>query len=206
MTNIFVLTPGRTGSTTFAKACTHIENYSVGQETNSQIIGPERLKYPSQHIEVDSRLLWFLTSLKNVYSENTKFAYLRRDPIEVASSYSERWNNPVSIVRAFGEGILMRPNLQNNERLQVCLQYASLADEIILDFIRKNDGIVVELQNITIDFPRFFDWISAEGNLEHCMSEFQIKYNRNEKKGVLQVLERKLQTTHRIIKKFMTDR
>lgn len=58
--NVFVLTTGRSGSTTFYKACRHISNYTCGHESNWSLIGKERLNYPENHIEVDNHLVWML--------------------------------------------------------------------------------------------------------------------------------------------------
>ena len=54
--NVFVLCTGRCGSTTFACACRHIENYTAAHESRSHLAGPERFAYPEDHIEVDNRL------------------------------------------------------------------------------------------------------------------------------------------------------
>ncbi len=61
--NVFVLGTGRCGTTTFMKACRHVTNCTSGHETRVNHVGPERLSYPSNHIEADNRLSWFLGRL-----------------------------------------------------------------------------------------------------------------------------------------------
>ena len=42
---------GRCGSTTFARACTHIANFTTAHESQRAPLGDERLNYPVSHIE-----------------------------------------------------------------------------------------------------------------------------------------------------------
>ncbi len=67
--NVFVLSTGRCGSTTFAKACTAITNFSVGHERNRMLVGEARWQYPEHHIEIDNRLIWMLGALEKHYGE-----------------------------------------------------------------------------------------------------------------------------------------
>lgn len=182
MSNVFVLTPGRTASTTFSKACEHIENYTSAHEMNSTIIDLDnRLTFPNNHIEVDNRLIWYIDNLKIRYGSSAKYVYLRRKPDDVALSYHKRWNNKVSIVRGYGESILMKGFCPANERLSICQSYSKLVDEKLLSFIKDNEGIIVNVENIESDFRKFYDWISAKGDVELCINEFNKYYNKNPK-------------------------
>ena len=65
--NVFILNSGRCGSTTWIRACTHIDNFSAGHETRSHLSGDARLDYPDRHIEADNRLSWLLGRLDRQY-------------------------------------------------------------------------------------------------------------------------------------------
>lgn len=179
MTNVFVVTPGRTASMTFANACSRIVNYSAAHESRARFLGSERFSYPKDHIEIDNRLIWFLPLLKDKFGANAKLVYLFRDPDKVAESYHKRWNNPESIVRAYGEGILMHGTVDSSRRLAICRDYAYRVDEIARTFVRSNGGIIVNLDSIESDFVFFLDWIDADCEKYDCLSVFQEVFNQN---------------------------
>jgi hypothetical protein len=66
MKNIFSLCAGRTS---FAKACSHIFDVTSAHETLVGVLGTRRLSYPSQHIEIDNRLVWFLQQLDKTFAD-----------------------------------------------------------------------------------------------------------------------------------------
>ncbi|MCS3662077.1 hypothetical protein [Salinibacter ruber] len=88
--NVFVLCTGRCGSTTFARACEHIENYSAAHESRAGKI-KGRVNYPARHIEVDNRLSWFLGRLDEVYGDDLFYVHLRRNPRATAESFADRY-------------------------------------------------------------------------------------------------------------------
>lgn len=67
--NIFILSTGRCGSTTFIQSCQHITNFSSAHESNIHKIGTDRIVYPQNHIESDNRLSWFLGRLEEHYKD-----------------------------------------------------------------------------------------------------------------------------------------
>ena len=84
--NIFVLNTGRCGSTTFIKACQHIQNFTASHESRSVFTGNQRLAYPRNHIEADNRLSWFLGKLDQEYGDNAVYVHLLRDRAATARS------------------------------------------------------------------------------------------------------------------------
>ena len=88
--NVFVLGTGRCGTTAFAKACSHIENYSCGHESKWTSIYPDRLDYSDKHIEVDNRLSFYLGLLDEVYGDGAYYVHLLRDIDAVISSFARR--------------------------------------------------------------------------------------------------------------------
>jgi hypothetical protein len=82
--NIFILSTGRCGSTTFIEACKHISNYSSAYESRIGCLGPDRLAYPDNHIEADNRISWFLGRLDKVFGRDACYIHLMRDVTETA--------------------------------------------------------------------------------------------------------------------------
>ena len=90
--NVFVLSTGRCGSTTFIKACSHITNYSSAHESLSTRTGKQRLNYPENHIEADNRLSWLLGRLDNTYGDDAFYVHLNRNIEDTIAS-----SNPTTI-------------------------------------------------------------------------------------------------------------
>ena len=87
--NVFVLCTGRCGSTTFVRACQHIENFTAGHESRAKLLGSDRVSYPKKHIEADNRLTWFLPRLtSNIDPDTTLFVHLTRSQSEVVKSFT----------------------------------------------------------------------------------------------------------------------
>ncbi|MBO7922675.1 hypothetical protein J5X92_10635 [Alteromonas sp. K632G] len=177
--NIFVLSAGRAASTTFARACVYIDNYSCAHESNAQMLFPQRMTYPNNHIEVDNRLVWFLPLIESYSKGETYFVYLKKDLDKIAHSYELRWGLRESIVKAFGHGILMRPKISHLERIDICRSYTQFCEESILSFISDKRSITIEVDNIKEGFDQFFDDIGACGDKEAALEELSIKYNVN---------------------------
>jgi hypothetical protein len=87
---VFVLTTGRSGSTTFAAACSHLTNFTSGHESRWNSSPHERLEFPDGHIEIDNRLTWFSGMLHARYPA-ARYVHLTRDPDMVARSFQRRW-------------------------------------------------------------------------------------------------------------------
>ena len=103
--NVFILCTGRCGSTTFAKACGHIANYSSAHESRFGLVGEDRLDYPEDHIEADNRLSWMLGPLAKLYGNEAFYVHLRRDNETTAASFERRWGT--GIIEAYTSGVLV---------------------------------------------------------------------------------------------------
>lgn len=88
--NVFVLGTGRCGTVTFIQACRHITNYSSGHESRRKMI-VDRVVYPANHIEADSRLAWRLGMLEQVYGRSAFYVHLTRDRRAVQRSYERKY-------------------------------------------------------------------------------------------------------------------
>lgn len=172
--NVFVLCTGRSGSTTFHRACSHIVNYSTSHEVNTTETGPDRLCYPANHIEVDNRLSWFLGRLDERFGDKAFYVHLTRDEALTAASFSHRWAGRYSIIRAYGEGILRRKD-QSDE---ICLDYVRTVNANIEQFLKgKPRAMTIRLEEAVGTFPAFWERIGAEGDLHAAIDEFSVRHN-----------------------------
>jgi len=178
--NVFVLSTGRSGTTTFIRACDHISNYSAGHETRVNQLGEERLAYPERHIEADNRLTWFLGRLEEKYGDKACYVHLIRDRQAVAKSLTKRyWNG---IMRPYhNNGILM--NLPKDvDPYEICLDYYDTVNANIRAFLRGKPMVQeIHLETIEEGFTEFWKAIGAEGNLDVALGEFKVRHNRTGK-------------------------
>jgi hypothetical protein len=173
--NVFVLCTGRCGSMTFVKACGHMTNFTAGHETRARRIGPERLDYPDGHIEADNRLSWLLGRLDAKYGDSARYVHLRRDPEAVARSIRAIWPWRGSIARGYRDAIHM--NFDADE-LEVSRDYVRTVTANIEHFLKdKTYTMTLWLEEASRDFPVFWQWIGAEGDLDGAMAEWSVRHN-----------------------------
>jgi hypothetical protein len=179
--NVFVLTTGRTGSTTLTKACSFIENYSSAHESRCDKIGEERLNYPENHIEIDNRLSFYLGSLDKKYGDNAVYVHLIRNEMDVANSYNKRWYFKYhSIMRAFTNYIkyLNCETLSPEQLIELSIEYVNITNDNIRLFLKdKTKTCQIRMENFHEDFKTFWNLINANGNLESALEELTIKHN-----------------------------
>lgn len=120
--NIFVVSPGRTATTTLSSAFGALDGYSSGHETQTSYLGTDRITFPANHVECDNRLIWFLPRLTRRYGANSMLITVKRSNDKIASSYNKRWGK-VNIMKAYSQGILLRSLSDNN--IDVCRDYVS---------------------------------------------------------------------------------
>ncbi|EGV51472.1 hypothetical protein [Candidatus Endoriftia persephone] len=173
--NVFVLNSGRCGSTTFIQACRYIDNFSAAHESRIQLLGPQRLAYPEQHIEADNRLAWFLGRLERAYGTGAFYVHLQRDPAATAASFAKR--SEFGIMQAYREGILL--GAQSDQTSQALAEdYLDTIEANIALFLRdKPQQMVFRLENAKADFTEFWDRIGASGELSAALEEWQVQYN-----------------------------
>lgn len=173
--NVFVLSTGRCGSTTFVEACRHITNFTAAHESRARIAGPDRLKYPAQHIEADNRLSWFLGRLDREYGPSAFYVHLRRDDAKTAESLLNRYHG--GIMRAYSAGILMRKDAHHDPRV-VCFDYCDTVNSNIECFLKdKPLKLTMRLENAKADFRMFWERIGAQGDQRAALSQWDIRHN-----------------------------
>jgi len=173
--NIFVLCTGRCGSTTFTKACKHINNFSSSHESRSHFLGEERFQYPINHIEVDNRLSWLLGRLDNAYGKEAFYVHLKRDISKVAMSFTKRYEG--GIIKAYRGGGILMGLPRNTPPMKVSYDYCETVNENISLFLKDKAKMEFNLESYESDFPKFWSKISAQGDLQAALSEFKVNYN-----------------------------
>jgi len=173
--NIFILNTGRCGSTTFIKACEHITNYTAAHESLSTQSGDARFAYPVNHIEADNRLSWFLGRLDEKYADEAFYVHLSRDKQKTIESFSKRAD--YGIMKAFKEGILLGGDSDLSPHT-TAEDYIDTVEFNIKHFLKdKTKKMSFKLEDASQDFEQFYDKISAEGDLNAALKEFNINYN-----------------------------
>lgn len=179
--NVFVLCTGRCGSTTFAKASAHATNFTAAHESRSHMTGPRRFAYAQGHIEVDNRLAWNLGRLDRAYGDTAHYVHLLRDPQAVAASFIGRQN--YGLIKAWRETMLLNLVLRA-PKTDIALIAADMIDTIttnISHFLRdKTHVMTIHMETIAADFPAFWRWIGATGDLDAAMAEWQVRHNATE--------------------------
>ena len=173
--NVFILNTGRCGSTTFIKACGHIKNYTAAHESLSTCVGEQRLAYPSQHIEADNRLSWFLGRLDQVYGDNAFYVHLSRNKQLTIESFSKRGD--FGVMQAYKQGIILGGEVDQTVEM-VAEDYIETIESNITLFLKdKTRKMNFSLENAEQDFKLFWDKVSAEGDLQSALNEWSVNYN-----------------------------
>jgi hypothetical protein len=176
--NVFILSTGRCGSTTFARACAHIRNYSAAHESRVSLPGEARLAYPPDHIESDNRLAWFLGRLERQFPRDVFYVHLQREREAVARSYAKRLD-PGMIMAAYAHGIYLGlPGPLRADPIALALDYVDTVTANIDLFLRGRDNRMdLRLEDAKQAFPDFWARIGAEGDLEAALAEFDVRHN-----------------------------
>lgn len=174
--NVFVLCTGRCGSTTFSRACQHINNYSSSHESLTEFLGSKRFDYPSNHIEVDNRLSWLLGRLDYHYGDNAFYVHLRRDYDKTCQSLVKRINQ--GIMKAYKTpGILLKMD-KTTDPIDIARDFVNTVNLNISHFLKdKSKKMNFQLESAAEDFPIFCERINAVVDIDKALAEFNIKYN-----------------------------
>jgi len=173
--NVFILGTGRCGTTTFIKACQHINNFTSSHESRSQLTGALRLDFAENHIEADNRLSWFLGRLDEKYADNAFYVHLTRDLDATLESFSKR--DSFGIMKAYREGILMGGQQKPQE---IALDYINTVNANIRCFLKDKKNIMnFSLENALSDYEKFWGLIGAKGDLQAGLSEWGVFYNQS---------------------------
>ena len=177
--NVFVLSTGRSGSLTFARACSHMTNFTAGHETRVPLLGAERLAYPDNHIEADQRLSWLLGRLDEAYGDSAYYIHLTRDPEQVARSWARRFHVLGGIAPAYRDAILANAAHGGPvTRAEAAVDYVATVTANIRLFLKDKSHVMdFAVERAEQDFRRFWNWIGAEGNLAAGESEWSVRHD-----------------------------
>lgn len=195
---VFVLTTGRTGSLTFARACAHATNFTAAHESqDAQLYG--RLKFPDQHIEVDRLLAWFTGTLGRHYPD-AFYVYLTRDEEEAVQSFKRRmpdaWtrrgrtyasvrkalrdDRRMNIEDAFAHAHLYRHQpWQGKEIEDVVRLYIHTVGDNVREFLKNREHMEIDISDAANQYRAFWERIGAKGDLAAATAEFSTKHNRS---------------------------
>lgn len=177
---VFILSTGRSGTLSFARACKFISNYTAGHETRARRLGKDRFAYPDQHIEADNRLVWFPGAMDREMSKDVFYVHLIRDRKATVESYNRRWVRYGSLIRAYCEGIhqITLHRLDKGKRLEVVEDFYDNVNENIRHFLKDKEKVLtIHLEQIQEEFPLFWNEIGAEGDLAKALETFQTRHH-----------------------------
>jgi hypothetical protein len=173
--NVFILSAGRSGSQTFAKACDHIANYTSAHESRSGLLGEAHFDYPDNHIESDNRLSWLLGRLDRRFGDRAFYVHLTRDTRPVAASWAKRAHT--GMMNAYRYAILWHCP-KDAAPMEVALDYCETVEQNIRLFLRdKTNWMDLRLEEARERFPEFWRRIGAEGDLAAALAEFDVRHN-----------------------------
>ena len=194
---VFVLSVGRVGSTTLARACSHIHGFTAAHESRAKLLGDERFDYPDQHIEVDHRLSWFLGDLGRRFDdEQTLYVHQTRDRDEVVESWLGRWDSLFrpTMVRAFGHGIIMQSHEWSDaQRRRVVEFYVDSVNANIAEFIRHRRHEHFDIATAIEDFDHLVESLGAPCDRDAAVAQLRTRHNAS-RRG--QAVARRLRFRH----------
>lgn len=176
--NVFILSTGRTGSHTFVEACKHITNYTSGHETRVKIVGAGRIDFPTDHIEADNLLCWFLGRLDERYGDEAYYVHLVRSREATATSRVQRMAViPGNVMHAYAQGIYHEA-MQRATPIEFSTDYYDTVNANIRLFLKdKTHKVEFHLERAAEQFPAFWEAIGAQGDLGAAVHEWQVPYN-----------------------------
>lgn len=165
--NVFVISPGRTGTAALSKALVHLDGFTAGHETADGELAANRFPYPERHVEIDNRLTWMLGTLVKAHApEETLIILVKRDRDAVAKSYLQRFLVPNGILASYSDGVIRH----GGRTLEVARDYVSTVYDQ-LDLLKTSGFEVAEFEHQELrELVRFiFDRLGDPGSLEDAL-------------------------------------
>jgi hypothetical protein len=167
---VFVTGTGRCGTTTFAKACSHITNFTSGHETKRQG-SPQAdiLEFPDNHIEVDAHLFWHMGALMWKYPD-AYWVHLRRGHDDCVRSLMKTSGIKDWIRLAYGPG--------NVDLQKACSDYYLSTNRMIEMCLEMSESRrYMHLEKLEDEWYDFWEWIGADGDYGPAVAELAIRHN-----------------------------
>lgn len=172
--NVFVLCTGRCGSVTFAKACSHLSNYTASHEANRDKLGKARFAFPDNHIAVDPRFSYCIGRLDRYHGRNAFYVHLTRDPEAVINSYIVKAN------RNKGAAFVSHCRMMSAREFILGDMVRDMVDNMLSNitlFLKDKDYMTIDIDTAAQAFPSFCQRIGAEGDVSAAIREFSVHYN-----------------------------
>jgi hypothetical protein len=156
-------------------------SHTAGHETRMRLIGEQRLAYPPDHIEADNRLTWMLGRLGDRFGDEAYYVHLTRDETETARSFVARYRH--GIMLAYRTAIIQKP-WPDIAPLEMALDYVHTVNRNIAAFLEgKSHVMEVRLEQVREDFPAFWEWIGAAGDLDAALAEWDVRHDATKPRG-----------------------
>jgi hypothetical protein len=171
--NIFLISPGRTGTHALSVALKHLDGFTSEHESKSNKLGEARLVYQNNHIESDNRLFWFIEKLTQNYGNTSILVIVNRDKEKIVNSYSKRWGK-VNILKSYSQGILMRPLAENSTK--IVRDYVNhVYDTLFFYQERWCKYIEIDIENPEEGMRDLLKYVDQENKLDIILSHLNEK-------------------------------
>ena len=169
---VFVVCTGRCGSVTLAKACEHLDNFTVGHEEIN-----EDLEYPDNHIAINPQFSIVLDELVAKYPDAV-YVYLERCTDDTAKSFQDLDN---------GSWLIHWQALYNTVFPLPTFRAAKAwvrMSKLLITSTLPSDYIKINLATIKGDFLKFVGAIGGQGNIIAALAELDVKHNANAQRNI----------------------
>lgn len=170
---VFVVGTGRCGSVSFAVACKHITNFTAAHETDNY-----EMVYPERHIEVNAMLRVPMPILMERYPD-AWFVHLVRDRSACVPSLAALAGGEV--VQCYGR--LCRTIVPDHRRAEAEAYYDWENASIRAMLRGWKNSMTFRLEDRLSDWPRFWQWVGAEGDYEASLKSWETPRNTREERG-----------------------
>ena len=166
---VFVTGTGRCGTTTFAKACSHITNYTSGHETHwrPSFDNSKVREYADGHIESDPHLVWHIGVLANRYPD-AWWVHLVR----------ERESCVRSLAKTMGVRDWARlAYVGQNDVQAAASDFYDFVNQTVPLALAEMQCITMHLERLKEEWYLFWNLIGAEGDYEASVRELGVRHN-----------------------------
>lgn len=184
--NVFLISPGRTGTTVLANALKAVNGYTSSHESNVKKLGNQRFEYKRFHFECDNRLVFFLADLTKIYGKDGILVKVKRNKKKISESYNKRWPK-INIMKAWSQGILLRDLNENN--IDVAMDYVDYCYRQI-DFFSNfwEKQIEIDIEKPAEGVSELMKIIDKEEFTEKIVQHLTNNFDNKNKTGLKKIL------------------
>ena len=171
---VFVVGTARSGTTTLYQACRHIKNYTAGHESEAGMV--PTYHYPNQNIEASHLLVIAIPLLRSRYPDSKWVHIVRNKEKTVASMRRQLWD--------WSEWWVAQWYLtqQHSDIYYGIESYYDRVNDLCKELMPA-EHMTIDIDTAKEQWPDFWNWIGAEGEMEAAMKEFDRAYNPAIKRG-----------------------